>query len=95
MTWRDGVRYGVPLDIYTVVLLYNRAHFDEVNLPYPEGDYDLFALRDAAAILTKPEENRYGIGLTTDPWYVYAWISAAGGSPPSPARRSAGGNRSR
>jgi ABC-type glycerol-3-phosphate transport system substrate-binding protein len=78
VTW-DGVRYGVPLDIYTVVLLYNRAHFDEVNLPYPEGDYDLFALRDAAAILTKPEENRYGIGLTTDPWYVYAWISAAGG----------------
>jgi ABC-type glycerol-3-phosphate transport system substrate-binding protein len=79
VTWRDGVRYGVPLDVYTVVLLYNKNHFDEANLAYPEAGYDLFALRDAAAALTKPEENRYGIGLTTDPWYVYAWISAAGG----------------
>jgi multiple sugar transport system substrate-binding protein len=78
VTWQD-VRYGVPIDVYTVVLLYNRDHFDEANLPYPEAGYDLLALRDAAATLSKPEENRYGIGLTTDPWYVYAWISAAGG----------------
>jgi ABC-type glycerol-3-phosphate transport system substrate-binding protein len=75
----QGVRYGVPLDIYTVVLLYNQDHFDEAGLPYPHGNYDLFALREAAAKLTRPAEGRYGIGLTTDPWYVYAWISAAGG----------------
>ncbi len=78
VTWR-GIRYGVPIDVYTVVLLYNRQHFDEANLPYPEGDYNLLQLSEAAARLTKPNQERYGIGLTTDPWYVYAWLSAAGG----------------
>ncbi len=79
VTWQD-VRYGIPLDIYTLVLLYNREHFDQAGLPYPGGDYDFFALRAAAAQLSNPQENRYGLGLTTDPWYVYAWITGAGGS---------------
>lgn len=78
VTWQ-GRRYGVPLDIYTLVLLYNRDHFDEANLDYPEGDYDLFFLRYAAQILTQPNQNRYGLGFTTDPWYVYAWVTGAGG----------------
>jgi ABC-type glycerol-3-phosphate transport system substrate-binding protein len=78
VTWR-GVRYGVPIDIYTVVLLYNRDHFDQAGLPYPESEYSLLMLSEAAARLTRPEEGRYGIGLTTDPWHVYAWLSAAGG----------------
>src|SRR5262249_16493952 len=78
VTWKD-VRYGIPMDIYTLVLLYNRDHFDEVGLPYPEADYSLADLHRAAQMLTQPEKNRYGLGLTTDPWYVYAWISGAGG----------------
>jgi ABC-type glycerol-3-phosphate transport system substrate-binding protein len=78
VTWR-GIRYGVPIDVYTVVLLYNRQHFDEADLPYPGGDYDLVQLSQAAARLTNAEQGRYGIGLSTDPWYVYAWLSAAGG----------------
>lgn len=78
VTWK-GERYGIPMDVYTLVLLYNRNHFDEANLAYLEADYDLAALRQAARILSQPEKNRYGLGLTTDPWYVYAWISGAGG----------------
>lgn len=78
VTWQDK-RYGVPLDIYTLVLIYNREHFDEAHLPYPEGDYDLFYLRRAAEILTEPDRDRYGMGFTTDPWYVYAWVTGAGG----------------
>ncbi|MBN1218810.1 MAG: extracellular solute-binding protein [Anaerolineae bacterium] len=78
VTWQ-GIRYGVPIDVYTVVLLYNRNHFDEANLPYPEAGYNLFDLQNAAVVLSRPDEGRYGIGLTTDPWYVYAWVSAAGG----------------
>jgi ABC-type glycerol-3-phosphate transport system substrate-binding protein len=53
VTWQ-GVRYGVPLDVYTVVLLYNQQHFDEAHLPYPNGSYDLYALRRTAAALTNP-----------------------------------------
>ena len=77
-TWRDSL-YGIPLDIYTLVLLYNRDHFDAANLPYPKGDFDLAAFSQAAAALTKPAEKRYALGLTSDPWYVYAWMADAGG----------------
>lgn len=78
VTWRDTL-YGIPLDIYTLVLLYNRTHFDAAGLPYPAGDNDLAAFSRAAAALTKPAEKRYALGLTSDPWYVYAWMADAGG----------------
>jgi len=78
VTWQQ-TRYGIPLDISTLVLLYNRNHFDRANLPYPQGDYDIFAFREAATALTQPEENRFGLGFTADPWYVYAWLASAGG----------------
>lgn len=78
VTWQDTL-YGVPLDIYTLVLLYNKSHFDEANLPYPEGDFDLFSFRNATAALSKPDGERYGLGFTADPRYVYAWLAGAGG----------------
>lgn len=79
VTWR-GDLYGIPLDIYTLVLLYNRSHFEEANLPTPEQNYNIAAFLNAAAALTKPPpENRYGLGLTSDPWYVYTWLTGAGG----------------
>jgi multiple sugar transport system substrate-binding protein len=77
-TWQDTL-YGVPLDVYTLVWLYNRDHFDEAGLPYPTGDYDFALLQHAILALTKPEENRYGLGFTTDPRYVYTWLASAGG----------------
>lgn len=79
VTWL-GTRYGVPLDIYTIVLIYNREHFDQAGLQYPEGEYDLFYLQEAAKALSDPENGQYGLGLTTDPWYVAAWINGAGGN---------------
>lgn len=78
VTWQDTL-YGIPLDVYTLVLLYNREHFDQAGLPYPGADYDFSAFQRAAAALSKPEENRYGLGFTTDPWYVYTWLASAGG----------------
>ena len=75
----QGRHYGIPLDVYTQVLFYNKEYFDEAGLPYPEGDYNLAYLEQAAKTLTRPEENRYGFGFTTDPWYVYAWVAGAGG----------------
>jgi ABC-type glycerol-3-phosphate transport system substrate-binding protein len=78
VTW-NGKLYGVPLDIYTLVLLYNQDHFDEANLSYPGGNYDINGFREAARLLTRPEENRYGLGFSADPWYAYAWLAGAGG----------------
>jgi len=78
VTWQDTL-YGIPLDVYTLVWLYNREHFDEAGLPHPTGDYDFAVLQHAITVLTRPEEDRYGLGLTTDPRYVYTWLSSAGG----------------
>ncbi|GAB4540311.1 MAG: sugar ABC transporter substrate-binding protein [Anaerolineae bacterium] len=75
----DGVKYGVPLDIYTLVLIYNKAHFDEANLPYPDAGYTWRQLAEDAATLTSGDGSRYGLGFTVEPWYVFAWLTEAGG----------------
>lgn len=79
VTW-NGRKYGVPLDIYTLVLLYNKAHFDEAGLPYPDANYTWLQLAENAAALTRADKSRYGLGFTADPWYVSAWLYEAGGS---------------
>jgi ABC-type glycerol-3-phosphate transport system substrate-binding protein len=78
VTW-DGVRYGVPLDIYTLVLLYNKSFFDEAGLDYPNTSYDWRQFGTDAATLTRPSLGRYGLGFTVEPWYVFGWLAEAGG----------------
>jgi len=75
--WHNTL-YGLPVDVYTVILLYNRAHFDEAGLTYPTNNFNLFDLREAAKRLTNPQSGRYGVGLTTDAWYFHAWLTSAG-----------------
>ena len=75
----EGNHYGIPLDVYTLVLYYNKDHFDQAGLEYPGGEYDISYLQHAAKTLTLPSQNRYGFGFTTDPWYVYVWLTGAGG----------------
>ncbi len=78
VTW-DGVKYGVPLDIYTLVLIYNKAHFEEANLPYPDAGYTWQQFAQDAVTLTRGDGSRYGLGFTVEPWYVFAWLAEAGG----------------
>ena len=75
----DGVKYGVPLDIYTLVLIYNKAHFEEANLPYPDAGYTWRQFAEDVATLTRDDQSRYGLGFTVEPWYVFAWLAEAGG----------------
>jgi ABC-type glycerol-3-phosphate transport system substrate-binding protein len=75
----DGVKYGVPLDIYTLVLIYNKAHFEEANLPYPDAGYTWRKFAEDVATLTRDDQSRYGLGFTVEPWYVFAWLAEAGG----------------
>ena len=77
-TWQN-ILYGMPLDVYTLIWLYNQEHFDEAGLPHPTGDYDFAVLQQVITALSKPGEGRYGLGFTTDPRYVYTWLSSAGG----------------
>jgi ABC-type glycerol-3-phosphate transport system substrate-binding protein len=78
VTW-DRVKYGVPLDIYTLVLIFNRAHFDDAGLPYPDAGYTWLRFGADAATLTLPAQSRFGMGFTTDPWHVFAWLTEVGG----------------
>jgi ABC-type glycerol-3-phosphate transport system substrate-binding protein len=75
----DGVKYGVPLDIYTLVLIYNKTHFEEANLPYPDAGYTWRQFSEDVATLTRDDRSRYGLGFTVEPWYVFAWLAEAGG----------------
>lgn len=76
----DNVKYGVPLDIYTLVLIYNKAHFDEARLPYPDAGYTWLQFAQDATALTRKDKSRYGVGFTTEPWHVFAWVAEAGGN---------------
>ncbi len=81
VTW-DGMKYGVPLDIYTLVLIYNKAHFEEAGLSYPDAGYTWLQFAEDAATLTRTTEGgepRYGLGFTVEPWYVFAWLAETGG----------------
>lgn len=78
VTW-DGKKYGVPLDIYTLVLIYNKAHFEEAGLTYPGAGYTWVQFAEDAATLTNGDGSRYGLGFTVEPWYVFAWLTEAGG----------------
>ena len=78
VTW-DRVKYGVPLDIYTLVLIYNKAHFKEAGLRYPDASYTWRQFAEDAAALTRADGSRYGLGFTVEPWYVFAWLAEAGG----------------
>lgn len=78
VTW-DRVKYGVPLDIYTLVLIFNKSHFDEAGLPYPDAAYTWLQFGEDAAALTRPDQSRYGVGFTTEPWHVFAWLTEVGG----------------
>ena len=78
VTW-NKVKYGVPLDIYTLVLIYNKDHFDEAGLLYPDAGYTWMQFAEDAAALTRPDGSRYGLGFTVEPWYVFAWLAEAGG----------------
>jgi multiple sugar transport system substrate-binding protein len=79
-TTADGGQYGLPRDLNTIVLYYNKAMFDEAGIPYPDETWDWTKLRDVAKQLTK---DKNGDG-TPDQWGFYTettdmenfWLSA-------------------
>jgi len=66
-TTADGGQYGLPRDLNTVVLYYNKTMFDAAGLAYPDETWDWAKLVEAARQLTK-DENGDGI---TDQWGFY------------------------
>jgi len=54
----NGKNYGIPKDMDTIALWYNRTMFDEANLPYPDDTWNWDTLRDTARKLTTAD--RFG-----------------------------------
>jgi len=66
-TTADGGQYGLPRDLNTIVLYYNKAMFDAANVAYPDDSWDWAKLVEAGKQLTKDVD---GNG-TVDQWGFY------------------------
>lgn len=73
----DNNLYGVPWQIGSNILFYNKAMFREAGLDDSKGPADLEELEEYARILTKPEKNQYGFvqrAKRDDGSNGFAWI---------------------
>ena len=68
-TGADGHLYGLPRDISTVGLYYNKKMFDAAGIPYPDATWDWAKLVEVARKLTKTS------GTTTTQWGFYTETS--------------------
>ncbi len=65
----DGDLYGLPRDLNTIALFYNKTMFDAAGLPYPDATWDWSKLVDVATKLTLTS------GTTTTQWGFYTETS--------------------
>jgi ABC-type glycerol-3-phosphate transport system substrate-binding protein len=77
-TWQ-GVRYGVPLDINALFMIYNKAAFAQAGLPMPGPGYTFAQLRRDLERLTTADHARYGMALSASGWDMYGLVRSNGG----------------
>lgn len=70
-TSTDGGQYGLPRDLNTVVLYYNKAMFDAAKLPYPDDTWDWAKLVEVGKQLTIDSD----ANGTPDQWGLYTETS--------------------
>lgn len=79
----DGNYYGVPVNIASLILYYNKDLFDAAGIDYPTSDWTWDDLEKAALALTQEVngEQQYGFGMATNNtiqmWPIMIW--AGGG----------------
>lgn len=75
----DGKQYGMPKDIDTIALWYNKTMFDEAGVAYPDDTWTWDDMYQAAKKLTKDDGSQYGYAINTgnnqDSYYnaIYAY----------------------
>lgn len=82
----NGQQYFLPKDYSTLAVYYNKAIFDEFDVPYPESGWTWDEFLETAQALTQDtdgdgETDMWGVQLP-GPWttgFEY-WVAAAGGS---------------
>lgn len=68
-TAADGHMYGMPKDINTVALYYNKKLFDAAGVPYPDATWDWAKLAAVAQTMTKTS------GGNTSQWGLYTEVT--------------------
>ncbi|SDH03482.1 ABC transporter substrate-binding protein [Nonomuraea jiangxiensis] len=88
----DGKLYGLPKDMDTVAVWYNKKLFDDAKVKYPADDWTWADFQEATAKLTDAKKGVYGIGatLTSFQEYQYNTIYQAGGYVISPDGKKSG-----
>ena len=66
-TTTDGGQYGLPRDLNTIILFYNKTMFDAAGLAYPDDSWDWAKLVEVGKQLTQDQD---GDG-TVDQWGFY------------------------
>ena len=88
----EGKLYGLPKDMDTVGVWYNKTLFDARGVDYPADDWTWSDFKSAAARLTDPDKGVYGTAaaLTSFQEYQYNTIAQAGGYVISPDGKKSG-----
>lgn len=61
-----GKNFGIPKDIDTIGLWYNKTMFDEAGVKYPDETWTWNDFIEAAKKLTKPDGSQYGAVIAVD-----------------------------
>lgn len=88
----EGKLYGLPKDMDTVGVWYNKTLFDAAKVKYPADDWTWADFKEAAAKLTDPDKGVYAVGaqLASFQEYQYNTIYQAGGHVISPDGKKSG-----
>ncbi|MEV0345163.1 sugar ABC transporter substrate-binding protein [Nonomuraea sp. NPDC050680] len=88
----DGKHFGLPKDMDTIGVWYNKTLFDAKKVPYPADDWTWNDFKAAAAKLSDPAKGVYGTAaqLTSFQEYQYNTIDQAGGYVISPDGKKSG-----
>ncbi|WP_246083588.1 extracellular solute-binding protein [Nonomuraea diastatica] len=88
----EGKLYGLPKDMDTVGVWYNKTLFGAAKVKHPADDWTWADFKEAAAELTDPAKGVYAVGaqLTSFQEYQYNTIYQAGGHVISPDGKKSG-----
>lgn len=78
VSW-NNVKYGVPLDINALFLIYNKKMFQDAGLAEPGADYTYPKLLADAKKLTKADGSRYGLSIKQGAWDIFGLLRSNGG----------------
>jgi ABC-type glycerol-3-phosphate transport system substrate-binding protein len=75
ITWK-GTKYGVPLDINTLIYLYNRKTFEENGIKAPPTTFD--ELTEISKKLTNKKKGQFGFVTNASGWSFFGNVVAEG-----------------